>query len=55
MISRRQMLAWLALGMALLTGCVQSVLDPDINWATLRVLAANGVETVIPQGQGCCC
>ena len=39
---------------ALLSGCVQSVLAPDINWATLRVLAENGVETVIPQGQGCC-
>ncbi|MCB0034872.1 MAG: (Fe-S)-binding protein, partial [Anaerolineales bacterium] len=39
---------------ALLSGCVQTVLDPDINWATLEVLAANGVETVIPQGQGCC-
>ncbi len=39
---------------ALLAGCVQMVLDPDINWATLRVLAENGVETVIPRGQGCC-
>jgi glycolate oxidase iron-sulfur subunit len=39
---------------ALLIGCVQQALDPEINWATLRVLAANGVETVIPAGQGCC-
>ena len=39
---------------ALLAGCVQRVLDPEINWATLRVLAENGVETVIPRGQGCC-
>lgn len=39
---------------ALLTGCVQQVLAPQINWATLRVLARNGVETVIPQRQGCC-
>lgn len=39
---------------ALLTGCVQSVLAPDINWATVRVLAANGVETIIPPSQGCC-
>lgn len=39
---------------ALLVGCVQTVLEPDINWATLQVLAANGVETVIPAGQGCC-
>lgn len=39
---------------ALLTGCVQQVLAPEINWATLRVLAANGVETIIPADQGCC-
>jgi glycolate oxidase iron-sulfur subunit len=39
---------------ALLIGCVQNVLSPEINWATLRVLAKNGVEVVIPQGQGCC-
>lgn len=39
---------------ALLTGCVQSVLTPQTHWATLRVLAANGVEVVIPKGQGCC-
>ena len=39
---------------ALLTGCVQQVLAPEINWATLRVLANFGVEVVIPPGQGCC-
>jgi glycolate oxidase iron-sulfur subunit len=39
---------------ALLSGCVQQVLDPQINWATLRVLAENGVETVIPKHQDCC-
>lgn len=39
---------------ALLTGCVQQVLAPAINWATLRVLAENGVETVIPRHQNCC-
>jgi glycolate oxidase iron-sulfur subunit len=39
---------------ALLAGCAQQVLAPDINWATLRVLARNGVEIVIPSGQGCC-
>ena len=39
---------------ALLAGCAQQVLDPDIGWATLRVLARNGVETVVPGGQGCC-
>ena len=39
---------------ALLVGCVQQALAPEINWATLRVLAKNGVEVVIPADQGCC-
>jgi glycolate oxidase iron-sulfur subunit len=39
---------------ALLVGCVQQVVSPHINQATLRVLARNGVEVVIPPGQGCC-
>jgi glycolate oxidase iron-sulfur subunit len=39
---------------ALLAGCAQQVLSPNIGWATLRVLARNGVETVIPYAQGCC-
>ncbi|MEJ5199731.1 MAG: heterodisulfide reductase-related iron-sulfur binding cluster [Anaerolineae bacterium] len=39
---------------ALLAGCVQQALAPDFNWATLRVLAKNGVEVVIPAGQECC-
>jgi glycolate oxidase iron-sulfur subunit len=39
---------------ALQTGCVQQVLAQEINWATLRVLARNGIEVVIPQHQGCC-
>jgi glycolate oxidase iron-sulfur subunit len=39
---------------ALLAGCAQQALDPDIGWATLRVLARNGVETVSPSAQGCC-
>jgi glycolate oxidase iron-sulfur subunit len=39
---------------AFLVGCVQQVLAPEINWATLRVLAQNGIEVVIPQEQGCC-
>jgi glycolate oxidase iron-sulfur subunit len=30
------------------------VLDPEINHATLRVLAQNGVEVVVPRQQGCC-
>lgn len=39
---------------ALLAGCAQQVLAPDINFATLRVLAKNGIETVIPKQQSCC-
>lgn len=39
---------------ALLAGCVQQALAPDFNWATLRVLAKNGVEVVIPARQECC-
>ncbi|MEP7116769.1 MAG: heterodisulfide reductase-related iron-sulfur binding cluster [Acidobacteriota bacterium] len=39
---------------ALMTGCVQSVLRPSITAAALRVLAANGVDTVVPGNQGCC-
>jgi glycolate oxidase iron-sulfur subunit len=39
---------------ALLAGCAQQVLAPEIGWATVRVLARNGVETVVPQGQACC-
>jgi glycolate oxidase iron-sulfur subunit len=39
---------------AFLAGCVQQVLAPEINWATLRVLAENGIETIIPKHQNCC-
>jgi glycolate oxidase iron-sulfur subunit len=39
---------------ALLAGCVQQALAPEINWATLRVLSRNGVEVLIPANQGCC-
>jgi glycolate oxidase iron-sulfur subunit len=39
---------------ALLTGCAQQVLDPDINVATIDVLTRNGIEVVIPPDQGCC-
>ncbi len=39
---------------AMLTGCAQSVLDPDINTATIDVLTRNGVEVVIPKEQSCC-
>ena len=39
---------------ALLAGCAQQVLDPDINVATIEVLARNGVEVLVPAAQGCC-
>ncbi|WP_027460017.1 glycolate oxidase subunit GlcF [Deinococcus murrayi] len=39
---------------ALLAGCAQQALTPGFNAATLRVLARNGIEVVLPQGQGCC-
>ncbi len=37
----------------LLTGCVQRAIFPDVNAATARVLAAEGLEVVAPP-QGCC-
>ncbi|TWD51119.1 glycolate oxidase iron-sulfur subunit [Agrobacterium vitis] len=39
---------------AVLTGCAQSVLDPGINAATIRLLTRLGVEVVVPKGEGCC-
>ena len=39
---------------ALLVGCAQSVLDPDINTATIQVLNHCGVDVLIPPQQGCC-
>ena len=39
---------------AFLNGCVQQVLAPQINSATVDVLTSNGVEVVIPPRQGCC-
>ncbi len=39
---------------AMLTGCIQSVLFSQTNEATVRVLAENGCEVVIPENQGCC-
>jgi glycolate oxidase iron-sulfur subunit len=38
----------------LLTGCVQGTFFPDVNAATVRVLAAEGCDVVVPRGQGCC-
>ena len=39
---------------ALLEGCVQSVVFGAHNRATARVLARNGWEIVVPPAQGCC-
>ncbi len=39
---------------ALFTGCVADALFHHVNWATARVLQANGCEVVIPQSQACC-
>jgi glycolate oxidase iron-sulfur subunit len=39
---------------ALLTGCAQPVLAPEINEATVRLLTRHGVEVVIARGMGCC-
>ena len=38
----------------LMTGCVQEALAPEITRAAIRVLTRNGVEVVVPRGQGCC-
>ncbi len=39
---------------ALLPGCVQQVLAPAIDDATVRVLTRHGCEVVLPDGAGCC-
>jgi len=33
---------------------VQQVIAPEINGATIRVLAANGFDVIVPRSQGCC-
>ncbi|HYX68094.1 MAG TPA: 4Fe-4S dicluster domain-containing protein, partial [Terriglobales bacterium] len=39
---------------ALLGGCIAGVAFAELNRATLRVLAENGIEVHVPAGQGCC-
>ena len=39
---------------ALLSGCVQPVLQPSIDDAAVRLLTRHGVEVTIAQGQACC-
>ncbi|MDH3213330.1 MAG: heterodisulfide reductase-related iron-sulfur binding cluster [Myxococcales bacterium] len=38
----------------LLTGCIAAEAFGHVNRATLRVLARNGFEVVVPRDQGCC-
>jgi glycolate oxidase iron-sulfur subunit len=39
---------------ALLPGCAQQVLAPEINEATVRLLTRHGCEVVVAPGSGCC-
>jgi glycolate oxidase iron-sulfur subunit len=39
---------------ALLQGCAEPVLNPDIRAATVRLLARAGVETIAAKGEVCC-
>lgn len=39
---------------ALLAGCAQQVLAPEINEATIRILTRSGVDVVVANGSGCC-
>src|SRR5690242_21007901 len=39
---------------ALLAGCVQPVMRPEINAAAIRLLNRLGVEVVVAKGAGCC-
>jgi glycolate oxidase iron-sulfur subunit len=39
---------------ALLPGCVQAVYFPEVNEATVRVLAAEGCDVLVPNVVGCC-
>jgi len=39
---------------ALLTGCVQKVISPQINEASIRLLNRHGIEVVVSKGIDCC-
>ena len=39
---------------ALLAGCVQQVISPQINEATIRLLNRHGIEVVVPKNINCC-
>lgn len=38
----------------MLAGCAQQVLRPEINDATIRLLARRGVDVIVSNGAGCC-
>jgi len=38
----------------LFAGCVAQAMFPQTNWATARVLQANGCDVVVPKSQVCC-
>jgi glycolate oxidase iron-sulfur subunit len=38
----------------LLAGCVQRVMFPGVNAATVRVLSAEGCDVIVPEAAGCC-
>jgi glycolate oxidase iron-sulfur subunit len=42
------------LRVALLTGCAQRALSPEINEATIRLLTRHGAEVAVVKGAGCC-
>ncbi|HKB10845.1 MAG TPA: heterodisulfide reductase-related iron-sulfur binding cluster, partial [Vicinamibacterales bacterium] len=42
------------LTVGLLTGCVQRVVFPQVNDATVNVLSSEGCDVVAPREQGCC-
>jgi len=39
---------------ALMSGCAQQVVAPEINEATIRLLTRHGCEVVVAEGSGCC-
>jgi glycolate oxidase iron-sulfur subunit len=39
---------------ALLSGCAQAVLAPQINAATIRLINRAGIDVVLPKGEACC-
>lgn len=39
---------------ALLSGCVQQVLNSEINASTVRILRRHGCDVVVAEGAGCC-